>query len=122
MKRIFSIFLILCMSMSLLIGCGPKEEPEEQPPEENIEQQAESPDEETENEYATVTGEFQGLADGHSIEVLVDGEYEVYSFYDEDIAARLENMDPETKIQFDVELNGSDVPLIVKLYDVPAEG
>ena len=129
MKRIFSIFLIMCLTMGLMAGCGPSEEQKEEPKEEAQQEQEvqdsekeDDSEEAAETEYATVTGEFQGLADGHSVEILVDGEYEMYSFYDDNIGAKLESMDPETKIQFDVEIKGSGMPVITKLYDQPAEG
>ncbi len=66
---------------------------------------------------------FQGMADGHSAEILVDGEAQVYQFFDETIAASFETLEPDTEIQFDVELDAeTEQQTVVKLYDAPAEG
>ena len=95
----------------LLGGCGNKEQ----------KQQREEP--QTSGEIFTLTGEFQGLADSHSAEVIVDGEAQSYQFFDEDVAAVLEGLDAGTTIQFDVENNAENqLQMIVKLYEAPAEG
>ena len=62
-----------------------------------------------------MTGEFQGLADSHSAEVIVDGEAQSYQFFDEDVAAVLEGLDAGTTIQFDVENNAENQPLLFLL-------
>lgn len=69
-------------------------------------------------ETVTLQGAFQGLADGHSAEIVVDEEATVFQFYDEDIAAQLEIMETGTAIQFDVEIDAeTGVQTITKLYD-----
>ncbi|MBO5428481.1 MAG: hypothetical protein J6A10_00745 [Peptococcaceae bacterium] len=70
------------------------------------------------NETVTLNGAFQGLADGHSAEIAVDGEPMVFQFHDEDIAEQLEIMETDTAIQFDVETDDeTGVKTIVKLYE-----
>ena len=70
------------------------------------------------NETVTLNGAFQGLADGHSAEITVDGEPMVFQFHDEDIAEQLEIMETDTAIQFDVETDEeTGVKTIVKLYE-----
>ena len=70
------------------------------------------------NETVTLNGAFQGLADGHSAEITVDGESMVFQFHDEDIAEQLEIMETDTAIQFDVETDDeTGVKTIVKLYE-----
>ena len=70
------------------------------------------------NETVTLNGAFQGLADGHSAEITVDGEPMVFQFHDEDIAEQLEIMETDTAIQFDVETDDeTGVKTIVKLYE-----
>ena len=112
MKRNLSILLVLFLTMGFLLGgCGNKEQ----------KQQREEP--QTSGEIFTFTGEFQGLADSHSAEVIVDGEAQSYQFFDEDVAAVLEGLDAGTTIQFDVENNAENqLQMIVKLYEAPAEG
>ena len=112
MKRNLSILLVLFLTMGFLLGgCGNKEQ----------KQQREEP--QTSGEIFTLTGEFQGLADSHSAEVIVDGEAQSYQFFDEDVAAVLEGLDDGTTIQFDVENNAENqLQMIVKLYEAPAEG
>ena len=115
MKRALSILCILFLSMGLVLG-GCSNNNQEQEQQQQEEQQ-------TSGEIATLTGEFQGLADSHSAEVIVDGEAQAYQFFDEDVAAALETMETGTTIQFDVETDAeSDLQTIVKLYDAPAEG
>ena len=70
------------------------------------------------NETVTLNGAFQGLADGHSAEITVDGEPMVFQFHDEDIAEQLEIMETDTAIQFDVETDDeTGVKTIIKLYE-----
>jgi len=70
------------------------------------------------NETMTLNGAFQGLADGHSAEITVDGEPMVFQFHDENIAEQLEIMETDTAIQFDVETDDeTGVKTIVKLYE-----
>lgn len=108
MKRSISLLLVLLLAVGLLFtGCG-NDKQKEQP---------------SQNEVSTLTGDFQGLADGHSAEIIVNDEAQVYQFYDEDVAAILEPMEPDTTIQFDVETDEeTDLQTIVKVYDEPAEG
>ena len=112
MKRNLSILLVLFLTMGFLLGgCGDKGQ----------EQQQEEP--QTSGEILTLTGEFQGLADSHSAEVIVDGEAQSYQFFDEDVAAVLEGLDAGPTIQFDVENDAENqLQTIVKLYEAPAEG
>lgn len=114
-RRWMAGLLLLCLACGLLLGgCfgGGQQNQEQQ--EEQQEQQS---------EVATLTGEFQGLADGHSAEVIVDGEPQMYQFFEEEIAARLEPMETGTVIQFDVETDAeTGLQTMVKLYDEPAEG
>lgn len=112
MKRNLSILLVMFLTMGFLLGgCGNKEQ--EQPQEEQ----------QTSGECFTLTGEFQGLADSHSAEVIVDGEAQSYQFFDEDVATVLEGLDAGTTIQFDVENDAENqLQTIVKLYEAPAEG
>lgn len=109
MKRSISLLLVLLLTVGLLLaGCGSGKQQEEQLPQ---------------NEVSTLTGEFQGLADGHSAEIIVNDEAQVYQFYDEDVAAKLEPMAANTTIQFDVETDTeNEMQTIVKVYDEPAEG
>ena len=109
MKRSISLLLMLLLAVGLLFaGCGVDKQEEEQPPQ---------------NEVSTLTGEFQGLADGHSAEIIVNDEAQVYQFYDENISAVLEPMETGTAIQFDVETDTeTNMQTIVKVYDEPAEG
>lgn len=119
MKRYLSMLLIVLLSCGLLLsGCtgstGNQQE-EQQQQEEQIEQ--------AQVEVQTLTGEFQGLADGHSAEIIVDGEPQVYQFFDEVVTSAFETMDSGTRLQFDVEVNQeSGVQTIVAVYDAPAQG
>ena len=79
MKRALSILCILFLSMGLVLG-GCSNNNQEQEQQQQEEQQ-------TSGEISTLTGEFQGLADSHSAEVIVDGEAQAYQFFDEDVAA-----------------------------------
>lgn len=86
-------------------------------------EQQQQEEQQTAGEISTLTGEFQGLADSHSVEIIVDGEAQSYQFFDEDVAAALETMETGTIMQFDVETDAeSNMQTIVKLYDAPAEG
>ena len=115
MKRALSILCILFLAMGLVLG-GCSNNNQEQEEQQQEEQQ-------TAGEISTLTGEFQGLADSHSVEIIVDGEAQSYQFFDEDIAAALETMETGTIMQFDVETDAeSNMQTIVKLYDAPAEG
>lgn len=42
----------------------------------------------------TAQCEFEGLGDGHSVEVILNGEVEVFQFYDEAVAKKLSAMSP----------------------------
>ncbi len=115
MKQKVLVLLVLILSVGLLMsGCfSDKETPS------NDAQQRE----EQQGEISTQVGVFQGMADGHSAEILVDGEAQVYQFFDETIAASFETLEPDTEIQFDVELDAeTEQQTVVKLYDAPAEG
>lgn len=115
MKRALSILCILFLAMGLVLG-GCSNNNQEQEQQQQEEQQ-------TPGEISTLTGEFQGLADSHSAEVIVDGEAQSYQFFDEDVAAALETMETGTIMQFDVETDAeTGLQTIVKLYDAPAEG
>lgn len=115
MKRALSILCILFLAMGLVLG-GCSNNNQEQEQQQQEEQQ-------TAGEISTLTGEFQGLADSHSVEIIVDGEAQSYQFFDEDVAAALETMETGTIMQFDVETDAeSNMQTIVKLYDAPAEG
>lgn len=111
-KKYISILLVLLFSIGLILGgcTDDSEQQEEQMPSSQIETQ-------------TLIGEFQGLADGHSVEVLIDGESQVYQFFDEVVASTFESMESGTQIQFDVEVDvDSNTKTIIKLYDAPAQG
>ena len=117
MKQKVLVLLVLILSVGLLMsGCfSDKETPS------NDAQQRE--EQQPQGEISTQVGVFQGMADGHSAEILVDGEAQVYQFFDETIAASFETREPDTEIQFDVELDAeTEQQTVVKLYDAPAEG
>ena len=112
MKRYGSILLVLLLAVGLLLGgCGGdanEQQQEEQPPQ---------------TEVSTLTGEFQGLADGHSAEIIVEEQAQVYQFFDEEVAAKLEPMETGTVIQFDVETDPeTEAQTNVKVYDTAAQG
>ena len=117
MKKHISVLLIMCLAFGLFLsGCTGNDNPEQQ--QEQTEQT-----EQPQVEVHTLTGEFQGMADGHSVEVLVDGEPQMYQFFDEVVASAFEVMESGTAIQFDVEVNAeTNAQTIVKLYDAPAQG
>lgn len=112
MKRYLSFLLVLLLVVGAgLTGCGMIRRP----------QQEETPPVQT--EISTLKGEYQGLADGHSVEIIVDGEAQVYQFYDEEIGSVLESMETGALVQFDVETDSeTEVSTIVKVYDEPAQG
>lgn len=112
MKRYGSFLLILLLAVGLLLGgCGGNQndtQPDQQP---------------AQTELSTLTGEFQGLADGHSAEIIVDEQAQVYQFFDEEVAAKLEQLETGAAIQFDVETDPeTEAQTIVKVYDTPAQG
>lgn len=112
MKRYGSFLLILLLAVGLLLGgCGG----------DNNEQQQEQPP--AQAELSTLTGEYQGLADGHSAEIIVEEQAQVYQFFDEEVTTKLEPLESGTVIQFDVETNPeTEAQTIVKVYDTPAQG
>ena len=112
MKRYGSFLLILLLTVGLLLGgCGGDN---------NAEQQEQQP---AQVELSTLTGEFQGLADGHSVEIIVGEQVQVYQFFDEEVAAKLEQLEAGAAIQFDVETNvETEAQTIVKVYDTAAQG
>ena len=117
-KKYMSVLLAMLLVCGLMLGGCTGDNPQ-QGEQQNQEEQIEQPQVET----LTLTGEFQGLADGHSAEVLVDGEPQVYQFFDEVVTSAFEVMESGTTIQFDVEADlTSNTVTIVKLYDAPAQG
>jgi hypothetical protein len=120
MKRSIAIGMASCFLMGMLLG-GCVGTQQAQQPVQNEPQQEEpvAP----QGEIETLIGEFQGLADSHSVEILVEGEPQEYQFFDDDIAAAFEGMDTGTAIQFDVETTADNtLPTIIKLYEAPAQG
>ncbi len=119
--------LLLCLlcglSFTACSGGQSGEETAGQNQEQQAQEQQQTQEQQAAPEISTLTGEFQGLADGHNAEVIVDGEQQMFQFFDETVAARLETMEVGTKIQFDAERDSeTDLLTIVKLYDAPAEG
>ena len=116
MKKYLSILLVLLLSCVLVLGgCAGSDTQQE----EQSQQQEELP----QAEVLTLNGEFQGMADGHSAEVIVDGEPQMYQFFDEVVTSAFETMESGTQIQFDVEVDAeTEMQTIVKLYDAPAQG
>ncbi len=121
MKQKVLVLLVLILSVGLLMsGCFSDKETPSNDAQQREEQQEEQ---QPQGEISTQVGVFQGMADGHSAEILVDGEAQVYQFLDETIAASFETLEPDTEIQFDVELDAeTEQQTVVKLYDAPAEG
>lgn len=119
MKKIWTVLLIAFLAVGLILsGCGNGKQEQEQQQEQQQEQEQQSS-----SQLSTLTGEFQGLADSHSVEIVVDGEPQVYQFFAEDVAAAFENMETGTALQFDVEADAENgTQTIVKLYETPAEG
>ena len=111
-KPISIILLVLLIGALMLGGCSNDNGKQEEPPKDT-----------PQVELSTVIGEFQGLADGHSAEILIDGEAQVYQFFDEVVTSAFETMESGTQIQFYVEAYiAAVVQTIVKLYDSPAQG
>ena len=118
MKKYISALLVMFLAFGLLLGgCTGNDNPDPQ------QQQQQEQTEQPQVEVLTLTGEFQGLADGHSAEVLVNGEPQVYQFFDEVVISAFEVMESGITIQFDVEIDAeNNTQTIVKLYDAPAQG
>ena len=118
MKKYMSVLLVMFLAFGLFLG-GCTGSDDNNPEQQQQQEQAEQP----QAEVLTLTGEFQGLADGHSAEVLVNGEAQVYQFFDDVVTSAFEVMESGTTIQFDVETDtATDAKTIVKLYDAPAQG
>ncbi len=122
--------MVMLVSVALLFaGCGGndvQQNQEQQEGQQNVEEV--QPQDEAnpagadvqsgQTDVVTMQGQFQGLADGHSAEITVDGEPVVFQFFDEAVAAQLEIMETGTALQFDVENDAeTGVKTIVKLYE-----
>lgn len=136
MKRMGILLMVMVVSVTLLFtGCGNKDDtqqdPQQMPQQQDVQQNAKGENSQTgtdpagatmqgaQKEIATLQGEFQGLADGHSAEIVVDNESIVFQFYDEAIAEQLEIMEAGTRIQFDAETDmETGVKTITKLYEI----
>lgn len=118
MKKYMSVLLVMFLAFGMFLGgCTGNDNPTQE------QQQQQEQTEQPQTEVHTLTGEFQGLADGHSAEVLVNGEPQVYQFFDEVVTSAFEVMESGTTIQFDVEIDtATNAQTIVKLYDAPAQG
>ena len=131
MKRVGILLMVLLVGIAVMVvGCGSNEDSAQNQNQMQEQQQGEydgqnsaSPtganvqNAQSEVKNVTLNGVFNGLADGHSAEIAVDGEATVFQFYDEAIAEQLEIMETGTIIQFDVETNDeTGVMTIVKLY------
>lgn len=134
MKRVGILLMVLLVGIAVMVvGCGGNENSAQDQNQIQGQQQSEqknrdgqnvaSPtganvqDAQSEVKNVTLNGVFNGLADGHSAEIAVDGEATVFQFYDEAIAEQLEIMETGTIIQFDVEPDDeTGVMTIVKLY------
>ena len=133
MKKAGILLMMMLVSAALVFaGCGTSDaqQNQEQQQQQDVQQNADGADAQNEAnpagaeaqntpaEIVTLNGQFQGLADGHSAEVLVNEEPTVFQFYDETIAGQLEIMETGTAIQFDVETDAeTGVKTIVKLYE-----
>ena len=134
MKRMGMLLMVMLVGAALVFaGCGgddtQQNQGQQQQQQQNQQDGAVQKDEDGanpagaevqtgKNETVTLNGAFQGLADGHSAEITVDGEPMVFQFHDEDIAEQLEIMETDTAIQFDVETDDeTGVKTIVKLYE-----
>lgn len=134
MKRVGILLMVLLVGVSLIFGgCGNndaqpnpgqiQEQPEGQQntigTDSEISADAVGTDIQNEQlEVQTLQGEFQGLADGHSAEIVVDNEPVVFQFYEETIAEPLNIMETGTEIRFDVTIDTeTGVRTIVKLYE-----
>ena len=83
MKQKVLVLLVLILSVGLLMsGCFSDKETPSNDAQQREEQQEEQ---QPQGEISTQVGVFQGMADGHSAEILVDGEAQVYQFFDETI-------------------------------------
>ena len=134
MKRVGILLMVLFVGIAVMVvGCGGNEEPVQNQNQMQGQQQSEQQNRDEQNvasptganvqnaqsevKNVTLNGVFNGLADGHSAEIAVDGEATVFQFYDEAIAEQLEIMETGTIIQFDVETDDeTGVMTIVKLY------
>ncbi len=134
MKKTGILLMVMLVSVALLFaGCGSgndarqnQEQQQQQGGQQNAEDESQQEEanptgadvQSGQAEVVTLQGQFQGLADGHSAEVAVDGEPVVFQFFDEAVAAQLEIMETDTAIQFDVETDAeTGVKTIVKLYE-----
>ena len=134
MKRVGILLMVLLVSIAVMVvGCGGNENSAQDQNQIQGQQQSEQQNRDEQNvasptganvqnaqsevKNVTLNGVFNGLADGHSAEIAVDGEATVFQFYDEAIAEQLEIMETGTIIQFDVEPDDeTGVMTIVKLY------
>lgn len=135
MKRVGILLMVLLVSIAVMVvGCGGNENSAQDQNQIQGQQQSEQQNRDGQNvasptgadiqnaqsevKIVTLNGVFNGLADGHSAEIAVDGEATVFQFYDEAIAEELEIMETGTIIQFDVETNDeTGVMTIVKLCE-----
>ena len=133
MKRVGTLLMVVLVGIAVVVvGCGGNEDVVQnqkpmQEQQQSAQQNGDVKDEanpagaEVQNAQAqiiTLNGEFQGLADGHSAEFIVDEEAIMYQFYDTAIAEQLEIMETGTVLQFDVEIDSeTGVQTIVKLYE-----
>ena len=134
MKRVGILLMVLLVGIAVMVvGCGGNENSAQDQNQIQGQQQSEQQNRDGQNvaspngadaqnvqsevKNVTLNGVFNGLADGHSAEIAVDGEATVFQFYDEAIAEQLEIMETGTIIQFDVEPDDeTGVMIIVKLY------
>lgn len=137
MKRVSVVLMVLLTGAALVFaGCGgndAEQKPEQvQEQQEQTSQQQNAVEQNSENEanpagadiqngqinVLTLQGEFQGLADGHSAEIIVDEEPVVFQFYEENVAELLNIMETGTDIQFDITVDAqTGVRTIVKVYE-----
>lgn len=137
MKRVSVVLMVLLTGAALVFaGCGgndAEQKPEQvQEQQEQTSQQQNAVEQNSENEanpagadiqngqinVLTLQGEFQGLADGHSAEIIVDEEPVVFQFYEENVAELLNIMETGTDIQFDITVEAqTGVRTIVKVYE-----
>ena len=133
MKRVVVLLVVLLVGIAVMVvGCGGNEDAAQNQMQELQQSEQQNRDGQTiasptgadvqnaqsEAKIVTLNGAFNGLADGHSAEIAVDGEATVFQFYDETIAEQLEIMETGTSIQFDVETDTeTGVMTIVKLYE-----
>jgi ABC-type oligopeptide transport system substrate-binding subunit len=135
MKRVGILLMVLLVGIAVMVvGCGGNENSAQDQNQIQGQQQSEQQNRDGQNvasptgakvqnaqsevKNVTLNGVFNGLADGHSAEIAVDGEATVFQFYDEAIAEQLEIMETGTIIQFDVETDDeTGVMTIVKLCE-----